>query len=361
MGRRAVALLSLGLAWMSGCHQRTFVAAGTDGGTDGGADAQTPLTLDISVTGCATFDFTTLTCSGPAPLTVSFAPIGSAALTAFVWTFGDGTPSSKDPAPTHVYAVPGTYDVNVTGDAGKLGTVSRTRTGLISVLPVGAGAVCDVDSQCGPGLLCFCQTGAGCPPAFTRGICTTACATGFCGAGAVCADYALPAPAVDAGSADAGDAAITAGVTTACLADCSTASCAPGFVCQRLPAGGQGAAGWIQGCLPLGAANDFGASCRSANGTLDDGACTTGLCADLGTLGMCSAVCDQTTPCPAGGACARLPGSATPLCLPSCSATAPCARDPTIGCAAATAADAGIDGGVPIISGALNASYCMPE
>jgi PKD repeat protein len=350
-----------GLCLAAGCHQRAFVVTGMDAAaTDGSPDAQTTLTLDISVTGCANLSVggaTAVSCSGPVPLTVSFAPVGSAALTTFRWMFGDRSPSSMDPAPTHTYTLPGSYTVMVTGE-GTVGTVSRVRENLISVLALAAGASCDVDSQCGQGLRCLCQPGAGCPAAFTRGICTTACATGFCGAGAVCADYPLPAAA---GGADGGDdAAAGAGLTATCLADCSSTSCPSGFVCQSLPAAGQGSAGWVEACLPLGAAHDLGASCRGADGALHDAACSTGLCANLGDLGMCSAPCDGAHPCPAGSGCARLAGLPAPVCLPSCSASAPCAPDPAIGCAAAITADAGTDGGVPIISGALDASYCAP-
>ena len=120
-------------------------------------------------------------------------------------------------------------------------------------------------------------------------------------------------------------AAVDAGpaISPVCLAACGgSAACGPGFVCQQIPGGGGGDP-WVQGCLPLGARSDFGNSCRDANGVLDDAACTTGLCADVGALGLCSAACDSAHPCPAGAACARLTGT-TDLCLPACSAAIPC-------------------------------------
>ena len=54
-----------------------------------------------------------------------------------------------------------------------------------------AGAACDVTAQCATGLACVCGSGAGCPPAFVRGLCSVACTGGSCGVGATCALVAL--------------------------------------------------------------------------------------------------------------------------------------------------------------------------
>jgi len=351
-----VGLASL-LALPLGCHQRAYVSPVHDAGISdaGGGDLFAPLTLDVSVTGCPTFDVNQVVCRGSAPLTLSFAPVGSPALTTFLWTFGDGTPSSSERAPSHTYALPGNYDVGVTGQGDTVGSVSQIRHGLISVAALATGAACDVDSQCSDGLRCLCKSGSGCGPAFSRGICSTACATGFCGAGAVCATFAL------GGSTNGGDAGIMSDAGAAsptCLTDCSGgAACAPGFVCQQIPGGGSA---WVHGCLPIGASSDFGDSCRNANGILDGSACTTGFCADVGALGLCSAVCDGTHPCPAGAACARL-SPTTELCLPACSATTPCTNDPSLGCTLATEAGAGIDGGLVITAGDPGLTYCAPK
>ncbi len=185
-------LLPLCLALSLGCRQAAGGAPPRDGGiSDAAGDLFAPLTLDISVTGCPSFDVVQVVCSGAAPLTVSFAPVGSPALTTFLWTFGDGTPSSSERAPSHTYALPGKYDVGVTGQGSTVGSLSQVRHQLISVEPLTTGAACDVDAQCGSGLRCLCHSGSGCGPAFSRGICSTACPTGFCGAGAVCAAFAL--------------------------------------------------------------------------------------------------------------------------------------------------------------------------
>src|ERR1700690_3426177 len=194
MLRRALAALSL-LA-LGACTPRTvqFSDGGLDAGSaDGPAgDAPGPLALDLSVTGCARYDVGAAKCTGAPPLVLAFAPVGSPTLTRFVWSFGDGTPSSMDRAPTHTYAIPGSYDVSVVAD-GPAGSISRTRVNLVEVTTLGAGAVCDVDAQCGGTLRCRCTNGA-CGPAFTRGVCTGPCPTAGCGAGAACAAFVLPTP-----------------------------------------------------------------------------------------------------------------------------------------------------------------------
>ncbi len=349
--------LALWLAFPLGCHQRSYVVPAPDAAiSDASGDLFAPLTLDISVTGCPSFDVVRVVCSGSAPLTVSFAPVGSPTLTTFLWTFGDGTPSSSERAPSHTYALPGNYDVGVTGQGDTVGSLSQIRHNLISVQALATGAACDVDNQCSDGLHCLCKSGSGCGPAFSRGICSTACATGFCGAGAVCAAFTVGAStASDAGTSSDGGTA-----SPICLADCAGgAACAPGFVCQQIPGGG-GANPWVQGCLPLGAASDFGSSCRNANGLLDGRGCTTGFCADVGALGLCSAACDGTHPCPPGAACARL-SAAEAFCLPACSTTTPCTSDPSLGCVLATDADAGVDGGLTLTSGDPSLAYCAPR
>jgi hypothetical protein len=335
-----------------GCQQRgTARPPNSNGGADGGTDAATLQSLGISVTGCATFDIMNVICYGDAPLTVSFAPVGSSAFTNFLWDFDDGSPPSTERAPTHTFTLPSStqvpyYAVKVTGQVGETGGTVQSSPTEVIVRALAAGAACDVDKQCGQGLQCLCQVGSGCSPAFSRGICSTTCATGFCGAGSICAEIAL-VPAADGGSAG-----------PFCLADCSgSASCGPGYICQQMP-GGPGGPLWVSGCLPLGAENGFGLSCRDANSVLQDGACATGHCADIGALGMCSATCDSAHLCPTGGACARVPGGAE-LCLPACSTAVPCTSDPGLACT--TPADAGVDGGLTIAGGTAGVAYCAPK
>jgi len=356
------------LLWLAGCHS-SGGSGGVEPGRDGGApDAATPLTIDIAVTGCATYDVTNVVCAGHAPLSLAFAPVGSPALTTFLWRFGDGSAPVSDRAPVHVYTLPGRYDVSVTGQGPTVGAVSQTRAGLVVVLSVGAGGPCDVDAQCASGLACACKRGSGCDPAFVRGFCSTPCPTGFCGdevvpghADAVCAATSVPAPPAR-GASDAGlprDGGTTSW-SPICLANCADgAPCPAGFSCRQLHAGGSTAAGWVQGCLPAGAAGDLGVSCRNADGVLDDARCASGYCAPLGANGLCSASCQSPLTCPGGAACARI--GAAQVCLASCSAALPCPVDPSITCQPGSAPDAGADGGLPIISGDLSQTYCAPR
>lgn len=352
-------IIGMTIGPLLGCHQRVFVPPGADASAADatGSDSLAPLTLDIAVTGCATLDIADIThvaCTGTAPLTVSFSPVGSAGLTDFRWTFGDGTPDSFDRAPVHTYTLPTSYDVKVTGTGSSVGSVTQLRRSLIVVQPVATGASCDIDGQCGSGLRCLCQPGAGCGPAFLRGICSTTCQTGFCGAGAACAAYAPGAP-LDAGaSSDAG--------APLCLAGCLTnTDCPAGLVCENLLAGASSTATWVRGCLPVGAAGDLGAPCRNANGLLVGAHCTTGLCTNLGTLGLCSAACDDLHPCPSGAGCAHF-STGQQICLVTCSAASPCSTDPSIVCRTATAPDAGASAGTgfQITGGDAGASYCAP-
>jgi PKD repeat protein len=348
--RSAARVVLLGAAAL-GCQQKAPMSLpSSSGGTSGGSDAATQQSLGISVTGCATFDVKNKLCYGTAPLTVSFAPVGSSAFTNFLWSYGDGSPPSQERAPMHTFTLPSSgadhsYDVYVTGQVGETGGTVQSPPTEVIVTSVPAGAACDVDKQCGQGLRCLCQVGSQCSAAFSRGICSTTCATGFCGIGSVCAEIALGPTTADAGPAG-----------PFCLTDCSgSATCGPGYVCQKMPGGPDGST-WVSGCLPLGAERDFGLSCRDPSGALQDGACATGHCADIGTLGMCTATCDSAHPCPSG-ACARLPGGAQ-LCLPACSTATPCTSDPGLACT--TPADAAVDGGLTIAGGTAGVAYCAP-
>jgi PKD repeat protein len=343
------------------CRQRDE-AASADAATDGTNDGRSALSLEIAVTGCAAFDGAAARCSGPAPLVLSFSPVGSREFTRFQWRFGDGTPVVSERAPVHSYPLPGSYEVTLIG-AGDVGNISSNRPVAIVVEPVGVGRPCDVDGQCGGGLRCACTPGSGCPAAFVRGLCTTGCDTSACASGAVCGMFGFGAASGPEG--DGGDAgpAVDAGSLPArlasCLGGCQTSGdCATGFVCQALPSGGgQGAERWVRGCLPLGAAGDLGAPCRSAVGSLDDVTCATGTCADLGALGSCSATCDTNHACPDTTACARLPDGRQ-LCLLECAGSNSCTRDPLLECSA----PAGSDGGAGYQTDASpGATYCAPK
>ena len=351
-------LLLATLTALAGCHSGSPASPAHDAGaldaTPG--DAIAANALDIAVTGCASFQVASgvESCSGPAPFTVRFSPVGAPDLTTFVWDFGDGSPESSEEAPAHTYTLPGPYDVSVKAGSASVGTIPAERPGLIVVLPIGAGGACDVEAQCATGLHCLCQSGAGCGPAFPRGICSLPCPAGFCGYQSVCATYSLPIGTVpDGGSADAGSPS-----SPICLADCSSGTCAPGFVCQNLHQGGPAASGWVRACLPAGAAGDIGASCREASGALDPTRCASGACSTIAANGFCTASCQSPLTCPSGTACARM--AAGQLCVPTCTTDRPCSGDPSIACQAATAADAGVDGGFQIVTGDPSENYCAP-
>jgi hypothetical protein len=346
VGRAAVTLLLLaGIACGGGG------AAPRDGSTEGGKlDASIPLALDIAVGGCMSYSSAGVCgpdagpgpcCTGQPPLTLSFSPVGSQGLTRFLWTFGDDTPTSSERAPIHSYAHPGQYQVSLVGGAEDIGSVAPPLPLVVVVEPLAAGAPCDVDDQCGAGLACLCAPGSGCAPAFLRGVCSKACDTDACGPREACATFAI-APPPSAG---------TAARAPLCLAACQTsAGCASGFVCQTLPTGGATASmPWTHACLPLGAARDVGAPCRNPDEILDDDACTTSVCADVGALGVCSAACDGGHPCPDDAACAVL-ADGRQLCLLSCAQDGDCARDPLLACAPATP-----------LSGAPTVTVCAPK
>jgi PKD repeat protein len=330
----------------AGCP--TGTSAGADAATDGPAgDVPPPLTLHIAITGCAAYEPATARCSGPAPLSLSFSPVGSPQFTRFTWTFGDGTPVATDRAPLHTYLLPGSHEVDLVGAFGSANTVQSKA--VVVVEPRAAGQPCDLDLQCASGLRCTCAPGTGCSPAFLRGLCSTPCDSVACDAGAVCAALALAPPADGGGTA----------LLPWCVAGCQTsADCVPGFRCETLAGAGVAGPGtWTRGCLPIGAVGDIGATCRDATGELADATCATGSCIDLGALGTCSATCDGDRPCPDKTACALMPDGRR-LCLVDCTAPgASCALDPLLGCVAPTSGDAGAtgfrtDGGA--------ASYCAP-
>ncbi len=85
------------------------------------------LALGIAVlgTGCPAVPSTTsptaqFTCSahlGDAPITVAFtneSEAGSFPIKTYAWDFGDGTTSTLETPPAHVYATPGTYTISLT-------------------------------------------------------------------------------------------------------------------------------------------------------------------------------------------------------------------------------------------------------
>jgi hypothetical protein len=358
-----------------------------------------PVALDFSATGCSSYDSFNARCDGNAPLTVVFTPIASPELTRFLWDFGDGSVPSSDRSPSHTYALPdlvdsgiSAYDVTLVAAGSTGGTVSRTHAHYVNVIPASIGEPCDVDQQCAPGLDCVCGSASPCRPVLARGICTRSCGPGAdaatCTDTTICVDLSNPpigstdggatktssttgstdAGAADAGAADAG--AVNADAPGAqnddwrrplCLPMCPEAgTCAGGFACRQLLALAP-ASGWAGVCFasyPLA----VGERCGDATGRPLDADCASGLCADLGAFGRCSADCGSVA-CPTGSACAHF-GDGSALCLATCAGASSCSDDPLLGCEApgapgtlgfTIAADA--DGAQP----AATATYCAPK
>ena len=367
--RRRLSVLAVpALAVLASCHGGGRPPT-SDGGQDGDGNVlSTPFGVDIAVTGCAQFDGATSTCTGPAPLTLSFAPVGSPLYTSFRWDFGDGSPEVSAHAPMHTYALPappgasnpqspGSYRVRMTGGIADGGTWNAHTIAVI-VTQIAVGHPCDVDAQCAAGLTCRCAAGSsGCPAAFARGLCSSDCDNGACGDPAVATCAALPfATSVDAG----------AGPYQSCLAACaSDADCGAGLSCLDLPgAAGAASSGWTRGCLPTGALAPLGAPCRDATGAFVDSACATDSCADVGALGVCSAACDIDNPCPPAAVCTRLRDGRS-LCLALCTQGGnQCTRDPLLACTptGASLADGGVaDAGSALDAGGSAPAVCGPK
>ena len=327
----AVALALLGALACRGAGTTTM-DAGIEDATidvpatpDGGSK---PLALEFSATGCATFEPAGPSCVGTAPLTLTFTPIASAALTRFLWTFGDKTASSSERSPQHTYTLPGTYQVTVTaGGSAEVGSVQQTHVDYVTVVAASAGAACDITQQCADGRKCWCGSAAPCAPVLTRGLCGQRCdadAGGHtvCPDHTVCADLAAAPGMPSTSTADAWR-------QTMCLPGCATDDdCAAGFRCRDLLYAAP-AKGWVRACFaafPLG----IGERCGDAAGKPAHADCASRTCADLGAFRRCSADCG-TIGCPPGTACAHF-GDGRNLCLAACGGGVACDDDPLLSC-----------------------------
>lgn len=72
--------------------------------------------------------------TGASPLSVKFTSNTGGAVTNWSWNFGDGGTSTQG-NPTHVYTVPGIYDVSLTV-TGPMGADTLTKTDLVEVTPM---------------------------------------------------------------------------------------------------------------------------------------------------------------------------------------------------------------------------------
>jgi hypothetical protein len=300
------------------------VDAGPDG--PGGPDAQegdgrpTVLAVDFTVTGCPNFDATVPQCRGPAPLTLTFVPITSGVVARFLWDFGDLS-KSYEALPTHTYTLPEAYDVSLLGAPA---LAMQTRKAFVVVTPNTLGGSCDLDRQCEPGLSCLCGLASQCPSAFPRGLCTQPCdGSTVCPENAFCADLGLgvegPSPAPPSWRGQH------------CLRRCNDdGDCAAGQSCRALPAAGTPER-WERACF-YRFPGELGAACRGGTGEPQKDLCLSGLCAELGALGVCSFDC-STRSCPTGTICAAF-RDGRKLCLRPCDTPESCRGDPLLACAA---------------------------
>jgi hypothetical protein len=301
------------------------------GPTDGGADAParpdaaeldarpTLQAVDFTVIGCPKFDPAIPQCRGPAPLTLTFVPITSGTVTRFVWDFGDLAKSFED-IPTHTYTQPDTYEVRLLAAPA---LTMQKREAFVVVTPNPLGGPCDLVGQCETGLSCLCGLAAQCPGAFARGLCTQSCATAACPEGSFCADLTLGGE---------GQVSPDSWRGRHCLRRCTAdTDCAAGQSCRALPAAGAPER-WERACF-YRFPGELGAACRGGTGDPQKDLCLSGLCADLGALGICSFDC-ASGPCPTGTTCASL-HDGRKLCLPPCSSPDSCRSDPLLACAPA--------------------------
>ena len=344
MGGQRLIVASIALAGLA-CRERG--AAIPDAATDGiKSEGSSALTLVIAVTGCAHYEAagdcgpdggTAPCCKGAPPLTLSFAPVGSPELTRFKWSFGDDTATTTERAPSHVYAYPGKYQVTLTGDGNDIGMPDPDPLYVV-VESLPAGAPCDVKDQCGDGLTCLCAPGSGCSPAFTRGFCSMACDTAVCGANAVCAAPALGARRRRAGGPVScrvpDQRAVRSGLRLSDPARRFDDGRHP--LDARLPAaGGRARSGRLLPRRQRACSRTTPARPR--------------LCADVGALGVCSASCDDSHPCPDEATCTRL-ADGRQLCLAGCTIGVDCDRDPLLACAPPD-----------VMSAGPNVTVCAPK
>jgi len=310
------------------------------------SDVAISLAVDFSVENCPAFDAQAMTCTGSAPLSVRFAPLATTTVTQYFWDFGDATPFDGELAPNHVYTTPGVYSVSVVATGVGGGVVTKVHSDLIIVQANLIGDACDATAQCDQSLYCLCPANAPCSTGPTHGLCAASCETGVCGDGGVCAKLLTAAP-------PSGKASDWQG--SMCLRECEKdTDCEVGLRCRTLPPGRLGSA-WIHGCF-ASVPGDVGDPCRDAEGNLRDDLCASGLCADLGANGLCSANCG-TASCPPGSDCAVL-GDGRRLCLRPCTNFA-CSQDPLLTCITPNTGDLGYQLASPASPSAASV-YCAP-
>lgn len=314
------------------------------------ADSAPAVSIDFAIEGCPDFDAESLSCTGPAPLALRFVPLVTAPVVSYVWNFGE-VPPATDPGatPLHVYDLPGIYSVTLVVTTADGNLVTRSHGAFVNVTSDAVGAPCSFEGECAGKAMCLCPTGpAGtstCVYGPAHGTCAGLCPSGSCDKGQVCANLATASP----------PGAREPWQTTLCLLQCAgDGDCSPPLRCRTLP--GPDSSTWVQGCFgdyPV----DVGYGCLDASGSLRDDLCSSGVCANLGLMGMCTMACADRA-CPPGSDCAVL-GDGRQLCLRPCSTGLGCAGDPLLSCVAPGPGDLGFQ---LVSSGSPPAqTYCAPK
>lgn len=313
-------------------------------------DAPVALTwVSFAIAGCTliTLEDGQPSCQGSAPLRVQLSAVAPTTVDVYRWELGDGAgldvdagPGPEGPTPSHVYELPGTYDVSLTV-RGPGGTATTTRRSAVVVTAAGLGARCGREGQCGESRECVCDAETTCPVPLAAGLCSAGCdAETPCGEG-VCANLAAAAQDTHADWQRA-----------LCLPACDAAGgCPHGLSCQELPAGDGD--DWVRACFAPGVLGSMGSACKDAGGAPDHRVCAGGLCLDIGARGACAAPCGDGA-CPASSACADFGGPEQSFCLLRCTDDAiDCQADPWLACE-----PPGTPGGFTVSEPASPAGYC---
>ncbi|HSS35818.1 MAG TPA: carboxypeptidase regulatory-like domain-containing protein [Patescibacteria group bacterium] len=101
----------------------------------GASPPELDLILGAAPSGPPVAGMTAAPTTGPAPLTVTFADASTGGPTSWAWDFGDGTSSTAQFPPAHVYTNAGTYTVSLVASNANGPSAPATRT--ITVNPVG--------------------------------------------------------------------------------------------------------------------------------------------------------------------------------------------------------------------------------
>jgi PKD repeat protein len=344
-------LLPLLLLASCGGHSSAVADAAADAAspdTSPPADVKPlPLAVDFTVTGCPRLDSSKPSCTGTAPFTVQFTPVATTTISQYRWNFGDNTADDISATPLHTFDTRGLFTITLVVVSSTGGIAIKTRADFIDVLPNGVGAPCQTDQQCAESLYCLCSAASPCTTGPLSGLCTSLCQKDNCPVGSVCTNLATAAA-----NSSRGDP----WETQLCLPACdSDADCGAGLRCRTLPAWPNGTS-LVHGCFADIPA-DLGGPCLDSAGIRRNDLCVTGLCADLGALGLCSRDCSAAL-CPTGSDCAVF-GDGRELCLVPCTSS-PCDADPLLTCTASGPSLLGYHLKTPPLGG-QGGAYCAPK